>query len=148
MKGLNPGLVALHQHWVIADAVRYHGQKPSEETGGLPPELAKLGAMASAFGILRVWYALLFVVVEGYQELQLSDDAVDALLADEGRVDALRRLRNATFHYQSDPFTPKLWDYLMAPGSEAWIHDLNAALQSYFENALGIAKFFAALGKP
>lgn len=145
MRELDPNLVALHQYWVLADAVRYHGLKPNGDTAGLPKELAELGAMASAFGTMRVWYALLYVVIEGYQHLRLSDCDVDILLKEEERLAALRRLRNATFHYQEDPFTPKLWDYLIAEGSEIWIRKLNTALRRFFERNLGIDEFYAAL---
>ena len=145
MPELNADLVALHRHWLLADAVRYHGQRPSTSSEVLPPELDTLALLASSFGVMQIWYGLLYVVIEGYQERKLSDAVVDALLADKDHVDALRRLRNATFHFQQDPFTPKLWDYLIAPGSEVWIRDVNAAFRSFFERDLGIAAFYEAL---
>lgn len=103
---------------------------------------------ASGFGMIQVWYGLLFVVIEGYRELRLTDQAVDALLAEEIYVEALRRLRNATFHYQQDPFTSKLWDYLFAPESETWIRRLNHAFREFFERSLGIAEVIASLQEP
>ncbi len=53
------------------------------------------------FGLMSYWYSSLFVVVEGWGELELSDPLVCALLdhPDDFRT-LLRRYRNAVFHYQ------------------------------------------------
>ena len=45
----------------------------------------------------------LYTVIEGYRELQLQDPKIDGLLRSPN-VDALRLLRNATFHFQKEFF--------------------------------------------
>ncbi len=94
--------------------------------------------MASMFARLSVWYALLYVVVEGFRELNLSHPEVDELLKNEECVDCLRLFRNATFHYQNDPLTEKTLKFLEAKDSENWIRALNKALEKFFLQNLPI----------
>ena len=54
------------------------------------------------------YHSSLMPVIEGWQELSLSDANVDALLLhQEGYYTLLRRYRNATFHYQREFFGAK-----------------------------------------
>jgi hypothetical protein len=54
------------------------------------------------------YHSSLMPVIEGWKELSLSDEKVDALLLhEEGYYTSLRRYRNATFHYQREFFGPK-----------------------------------------
>lgn len=92
----------------------------------------------SVFYVLTVWYALLYVVVEGYTELRCRDSAVDALLAQDGMRDALRLFRNATFHYQQEPISPKMMRFLEMDDGADWARKLNSALKAFFEGALDI----------
>ena len=87
----------------------------------------------SVFLAMQAWYALLYVVIEGYQELDSEDARIDVLLANEDYVDALRRFRNSVFHFQKEPLNEKLLGFISVPESENWIRDLNTAFQEYFE---------------
>ena len=87
---------------------------------------------------LSVWYALLRVVVEGYQELKLSDREVDEFLQRTEYVAALRRFRNAMFHYQDDPFSNKLMGFLQLQDATDWARGLNRALEAYLQKFLPI----------
>ncbi|HTV38341.1 MAG TPA: hypothetical protein VMF12_18070 [Xanthobacteraceae bacterium] len=113
---------------------------PAEEQPGVPRMFARLGGAMSMLSVLSVWYALLYVVIEGYQEAKLHDEAVDELLAQEDYVSALRRFRNATFHYQGDPIPKKVMEFLTAQESEMWIRDLNRAFNRYLTRELHIAE--------
>ena len=54
------------------------------------------------------YHSSLMPVIEGWKELSLSDERVDALLLHaEDYYTSLRRYRNATFHYQREWFGPK-----------------------------------------
>lgn len=128
---------ALHKHWIAADAVQHHLWRSMrsgkvEETG-FPAALEAMAGLHSAFAVLGVSYGLLYVVVEGYRDLDYRDDAIDAVLANEEMVSALRRFRNATFHFQAAPFSNKLLDFLTAESSEIWIRELNRAFRRFFE---------------
>lgn len=135
-------LAVLYKHWITADSVSYHlrrsMQAADDNPEKMPEELKALGQMQSTFSTLSVYYGLLWVVVEGYREIGLADKRIDALLEQEGMADALRRFRNAVFHYQNAPFGPKLMEFLTAKGSETWVKELNTAFEQFFIKSLNI----------
>lgn len=144
-------LASLHKHWVTADAVGLHLRRsltssdPIDSTG-VPDELRGVAEKLSAFAVLSVWYSLLYVVVEGYQELKLRDDEIDELLDRNSYLNMLRLFRNATFHFQKDPFTPKILEFLTAGDSEVWVKELNIAFKRFFERELSIVEVLQGLG--
>jgi len=83
----------------------------------------KLGAMPVGT-YMEYWYGGLFVVCEGWQELQLKDEVLDKLL-DDPKLETLRRFRNATFHFQRDYLTSKKSGFIEADGSVAYIRELS-----------------------
>jgi len=87
---------------------------------------------------IQVYYALLYVVIEGYRELGYEDERLDQALSDEEKVGALRRLRNAMFHFQKNPLNEKLLGFLTAENSEHWIRELNEAFDQFFSKLLPI----------
>lgn len=133
-------LIALHMHWCIADSVKQFVSADLSTDGdaSLSPELRAIGELHSRFHRLSTWYALLYVVIEGYKELQLRDETIDALLAEEEFVDALRRFRNAIFHYQKNPMSEKYLGFIEAENSHVWPRKLNAAFKAFFEKVLPI----------
>ena len=122
-------LKTLYGHWVIADTIKYFAREPLK---ALPEEFGFV-SLHSKFLRLQVWYALLYVVVEGYRDLRCSDPAIDALLTQTEMTEGLRRLRNAIFHPQENPLNDKLWGFLMLPDSETWIRNLHIAMEKFFE---------------
>ncbi len=137
-------LVALHKHWVTADSINHHVRRsmkvPLDFPEGMQKEIAEFSFQMSTFAALGVWYGLLQVVVEGYQELGCKDEAVAELLAQEEFARSFRRFRNATFHYQEDSLGPKLMEFLTAKDSEVWVRNLNVAFKQFFERELGIGE--------
>jgi hypothetical protein len=150
----DPKMIALHRHWLNADSIRVRigadilSKEEKETLHGLTGEalwLMVFGVQHSMFLALSVWYALLYVVVEGYKELGHSDKEIENLLAQEEYVDVLRRFRNATFHYQTDPLSEKLLGFLTKEDSEVWIKKLNAAFDAFFSAYPPINQFMATL---
>jgi hypothetical protein len=90
----------------------------------------------------------MYVVVEGYGELGYHDAGVDGLLAQSDYLDSLRRFRNAVFHFQGEPISPKLTAFLDSVGSEQWTQDLYRALKAFFEAQLPIKEFIDRLPEP
>lgn len=139
-------LIALHTHWVTADAVKHFvGTRVpvTHEPDGIPAQAMEHAQQYSMFLRLFVWYALVFVVVEGYRDLRLHDVEVDRLLADDEKVDALRRFRNAVFHYQENPLGPKLMAFLSINESELWVGQLHSAFKSFFERTFPIEQLLS-----
>jgi len=107
--------------------------------------LDEIATHLSMFSVLSVWYSLLYVVVEGYMELECHDLTLDQLLAEKIYVDALRRFRNATFHFQEERVPQKVMEFLDAVKSENWINKLNRALKSFLERELNIPEIARAM---
>jgi hypothetical protein len=143
-------LIALHGHFLAADAVKqflFADVPVDEETAAKLGDLLDTAQFWSATMRLQVFYALLYVVVEGYREFGCQDVAVDRLLAQSDYVDALRRFRNAVFHPQEQPISPKLTAFLNAEGSEGWTYDLYRSLKAFFESQLPIKEFLDRLSQ-
>lgn len=81
--------------------------------------------------LLLVFYGLLYVVVEAYQDQGMKDEKIDALLKSEN-VDLLRKLRNGVFHFQKDLDTHKILNFLQKDESEIWIKSLFSAFGDFF----------------
>jgi len=81
---------------------------------------------------MSLWYGELYVVIEGWKELGLSDRAVDALLASPN-VDLLKRYRNGAFHFQKNYFDERFLEFIRdGKDAAAWVGDLNRAFGDYF----------------
>lgn len=77
--------------------------------------------------LMSAWYASLWVVLEGWNEVPLSDPSVDELLSVAPRYkELLRRYRNGVFHYQPRLAARRLFDFL-DEGEETvyWTHLLH-----------------------
>ena len=57
------------------------------------------------------WFSSLYVVIEGWNELGLSDPDIDQLI-DCPSVDLLRRHRNGTFHFQKEYFAARFMNFI------------------------------------
>ena len=145
---MDPRLVALYNHWCHADAIRVFVHQPvpeAERDQDLPPEMIELAEFSSSMSRIVVWYSLLYVVIEGYAELGMNDDNVDAVLENEEMVSYLRRFRNSVFHYQPELMPKKHLEFLAADGSEVWARSLNRALDRFFLANLPIKEQIDAL---
>src|SRR5215467_3339419 len=90
-------LIALHRHWRTAESIRARLHRFSIDPSSSSEHLERYAQMLSNFLATCAWYALLYVVVEGYSELPIKDKQIDFLLRDSDRVASLRRFRNALF---------------------------------------------------
>jgi hypothetical protein len=133
-------LLSLHKHWITADAIKQVIFTDTDyKANDAPPEnMMEYAKMHSAFSRMAVMYGLIYVVIEGYRELDLNDSRIDELLEDEKYLDHLRLFRNATFHYQKKPVSEKELKFLEAEGAEHWIRELHYSFQSYFERVFPI----------
>lgn len=84
---------------------------------------------------MTYFYSALYLIIEGWRELKLSDDKVDKLI-DSPHTDKLRLFRNATFHYQKEPISPKLLQFLGTEeeATEKWINELYTEFGRYFKS--------------
>jgi hypothetical protein len=83
---------------------------------------------------MSCWYGGLYVVIEGWQKLGLSDSIIDQLLTSPN-VRLLKQYRNGVFHFQKAYFDERFTNF-MTKGENAvnWVRDLNRAFGGYFLN--------------
>jgi hypothetical protein len=84
---------------------------------------------------LSLWQATLYVVVEGWRKLALSDVMLDGLLQ-SSNVEALKLHRHGTFHYHEDITPPTYRALLQSPDVVQWTHALSDAFHTYFERRM------------
>jgi hypothetical protein len=89
-------------------------------------------AAIESFLYMSYWYGGLYVVIEGWRGLGLSDEAIEQLLSSPN-VELLRRYRNGTFHFQHD-YNDKRFAAFMDEGvnSVEWVRKLNREFGRYF----------------
>jgi hypothetical protein len=82
-------------------------------------------------------YASLYVVVEGWQELKLSDSAVDALLTSP-YVNVLKQYRHGVFHYQREMWDERFMAFLReGEASAEWVRAAHLALGTWPQLQVG-----------
>ncbi|MBE7446595.1 MAG: hypothetical protein HS132_15720 [Planctomycetia bacterium] len=92
-------------------------------------DAASSGHTARFITYTSQFFASLWVVVEGYNELTLRDNFVDSILRNPlGHADLLRRCRNGVYHFQPDLLASRLGDFLSATQSAlAWVYALHSS---------------------
>jgi hypothetical protein len=110
-KQLKAALHTLHRYFIWAHQmqIRFYELVPqiaqNPKIDRFDPE-ALLADMYMSF-----WYGELYVVVEGFQALKLSDPTIDPLFASPNLA-LLKRYRNGVFHYQKDYFDDRFLDFM------------------------------------
>jgi hypothetical protein len=138
-------LLALTKYWLCADQLRssFFEAFRASNPGHLFDAHGRVGLSfywVSGPGIFSsLWFSSLFVVIEGYSEFAPADPNIDKLLQSD-HVDALRLYRNATFHFQSSAFHPKLFRLHETHESEQWIDEIHQRLGAFLSrSALGVS---------
>lgn len=83
------------------------------------------------YPFMSYYYGGLYVLIEGWRELRLSDPTIDDLLQSP-HVDALRKYRNGSFHFQPDYFNDRLLALLPFTDSPQWIQAVRNAFSAWF----------------
>ncbi len=118
---------ALHRYFIWADRMGLHfdqmlrTKKPGDKGWEIEARL-----------YMSYWYAGLYVVIEGWRELGLTDEAVDRLL-ESPNVPLLRRFRNGAFHFQREYDDARFLE-LISEGENVvpWVRGLREAFSKFF----------------
>ncbi len=96
------------------------------------------GGSLPSDALCSYWYAGLYVVIEGWEELNFIDPVIDSLLKhDEGYVSLLRRYRNGTFHYQNNLLNNKRLDLIETGENHVyWIRLLHGEFCRFFRQCV------------
>lgn len=131
-------LLALHKYFLNADFLRdvFIRRIKGDESPAATDAVTSMDDMIA----MSLWYATVYVVIEGWRNTKLADPEVDALLAGS-HVERLRRFRNQMFHYQREYDNPKLLEFLGQDDADAraatdWIKRTHAALGRAIERAV------------
>ena len=127
-------ILALHRYYVWANRMRTHFDALIEEQSRQPRNQATFDIEARMY--MSYWYASLYVVIEGWVELKLSDSVIDPLLRSPN-VALLKRYRHGTFHYQKN-YNDRRFLELIEKGVKVveWIRALNLEFGRWFLSAL------------
>lgn len=125
-------VLSLQRYFAWSELMRGHFERLSDQ--GVVVNTKTLEGQ-EAFCYVAYWLAGLYAVVEGWRDLRLSDETVDALISSP-HVEHLRRFRNGAFHYQRDYFDSRFLELTRAPGSPQWLYDLIRALDAWFARRL------------
>ena len=123
-----PPEVVLHRHWLWANRFR---TLFDEELKKGQTDWSKSVFADSGLIFMCLWYSFLYVTIEGWRELKLSEPTIDALLASD-KVDLLRRLRNATCHFQEDFVDQRFFDFMADEDTAEWTRALNKEFGRFF----------------
>lgn len=100
-----------------------------DEHAQLDRDLLRLenSAFTSAKAHLSIWFAMLYVVIEGWRKWEFSDARVDPLLQSV-HVNELRTHRNAVFH--AEPFdAPAVMRFVAEPARSKWLVEVSSAIR-------------------
>ena len=120
---------ALHRYFVQANQMRTYYDSRLAAEGAASVDDDK---WTQQWIDLCLWYACLYVVIEGWNELKLSAPDVDKLLSSP-HVGLLKRLRNGVVHFQPTYWDDRLKDFPAKGAATAvWARRLNAQFGRFF----------------
>lgn len=125
---------SLHKRYIWANKMRTDfdnllANKPTNDEGELKKWEIRLDMYMS------LWYGLLYVIIEGWQELKLSDGVIDQLLKNKNS-ELLKRYRNGVFHFQKDYNDSRFENFYLEETTVKWIRNLNREFGKWFLNIL------------
>ena len=122
-------VVLLHRHWIAANLQRSRFKHLLPDSKGPAEDEAFLAS--ECFVAMYLWYALLWVVIEGFQARDI--DLRGPLVSDiESMSGPLRRCRNAIFHVPEKNHDPRLFELMENPDSAAVISRISTGFGRLF----------------
>jgi hypothetical protein len=124
-------VVVLHRHWIWANHQRQRFRTLLPETAG--PHEDEAFMVSECFGSMYLWYALLWAVIEGFDDRGI--EVRGRMASDIQSVsDVLRRCRNAVFHVPSknQHHDPRLFQLMENPDSAAILSRISTGFGRLF----------------
>jgi hypothetical protein len=131
---LTPEIITLHRYFIWADRMKVHFDQVLRKTSSPPATFKKQNKNSiDTFLYMSLWYGTFYVVIEGWQKLQLSDPRINKLLKQEENVKLLKLYRHGVFHFQKKYMGPR-FTRLMTEGQgiAVWIRELRDELSRWF----------------
>lgn len=129
---LEKKLITLHKYFIWCDRMRVHfdlilNQNIDDEI--VDKKIHEIDSML----YMSLWYGLLYVVIEGWEELKLDNQEINELLKSDN-TNLLKRYRNGVFHFQADYNNERFVNFFKEPKTVAWAHKLNEEFSQFFLN--------------
>jgi len=122
------GLLSLHRYFIWSDRMRVHFEDILKRKDQLNENIFRIETNL----YMSYWYGGLYVVIEGYKELGLSDAKIDNLL-NSPNVDLLKRYRNGVFHFQKKYNDDRFMRFITdGENCVEWVHSLREEFSRYF----------------
>ncbi|HZI12273.1 MAG TPA: hypothetical protein VE153_17950 [Myxococcus sp.] len=115
----------LHKYFIHANFMRHSFFEKAVAEG------ADKGLVSEAKLYMDAWYVGLYVVIEGWKELKLTDSVIDELLRSPN-VDLLRRYRNGVCHFQRKYIDDRFMNLIQEKSVVAWLQVLNREFGRFF----------------
>ena len=128
-------LFSLHRYFIWSLRLKEVFEDALRRLGGFSQNQMNAFFVDDRGQFMSYWYAALYVVVEGYQELRLSDPEIDRLIRSP-HVELLRRYRNGVFHYQKKYFDEQFSGFMGPPETVEWVRSLSSELGRYFHEQI------------
>lgn len=142
----NEQLHTLHRYFLWANRHRDDFFVRAVSTGLPPEKLSDLRKWVSANFINSApWLGSLYVLVEGWKDLRLSDEKIDKLLTSP-HVQALKRFRNGVYHFQRRYFDDRFLGMFQENGPE-WASELHNEFGRFFKDWLHSRGFDVTFSK-
>ena len=120
--------LSLHRYFIWANHLRDYFDAAIKMRDG-----SDVTAFANDIGLFMAhWYGALYVVVEGWKELDLHDPNIDKLLQSQN-VELLKRFRHGAFHFQKHYFDDRFDNFWKnSQDTVPWVRKLNSEFGYYF----------------
>ncbi len=130
---INKDTITLHRYFIWADRMRVHYDNVLKTSflGSTKPEFGS-PEYINAILYMSYWYAGMYVVVEGWRDLRLSDSRIDELL-NSPNTNLLKRYRHGVFHFQRKYWDERFIEFIR-DGEKAvkWIGELRKEFSRFF----------------
>jgi hypothetical protein len=141
-----PPIMSLHRYWIYSNRMREYFEAALTESPQNFTNLAKetdpvkatVAAATFAIGpgiFMSYWYGSLYVVIEGWRQLQLTDPKIDPLLLSPN-VRFLKKYRDGVFHFQRNYFDDRFLGFIKAGDSVEWVRTIHSELGEYFRREI------------
>jgi hypothetical protein len=77
------------------------------------------------------WYGSLYVVIERWRQLRLTDPKIDQLISSP-KVGLLKKYRDGVFHFQRNYFDDRFQGFLASQDSVGWVRAIHSEFGRYF----------------
>ena len=119
----------LHKYFIWANRMRIFFDEILEQHLNKKIDQHKFEIEADMY--MSLWYALLYVVIEGWQQLKLQDAEISKLLKSD-HVALLKRYRNGVFHFQKNDNDKRFTDFFEKDKSVTWVRLLTSSFSKWF----------------